>query len=104
MGDLAQIRTDPIGSLMPWTEGEERNLRNRLLRAQQYSANRALHSTSKTASGLFWLINSTAAAYATAPVSPSAGSTCEDLRDLLAGLNRLAVVADMFERRETADG
>ncbi len=86
---VTPAQSDPIGALMPWTDGAERTLRNRLLRCQQYSTTRALQSASKTASGLFWLINSTAAAHATAAVPAEAESTCAFLRDLLAGLNRL---------------
>lgn len=88
---------DPAGALMPWLTIDERKLRNRLLRLQQYSTTRALQSQSPTAKNLFWLINSTASANATAPASR------EELGDLWAGLCRLSVVADMFERHEASN-
>jgi hypothetical protein len=98
MTALARITSDPIGQMMPWTAGDERLLRNRLLRAQQYAATRALASTSPTARDLLWLINSTAAAQVT-----SRGSV-EHLRDVADTLLRLTLVANGFERWENSRG
>jgi len=88
---------DAIGALMPWTDERERFLRNRLARAQQLGAMRARGARSETARSLFWLINETAGANLTSP------SSIEGLEDLRAGLLRLFLVADMFERREAPD-
>jgi deoxyribodipyrimidine photolyase len=83
---------------MPWVEGDERWLRNRLLMAQQLALTRSLTAQSPTAYALFLLIHETAAAHATAPASRA------NLRELREGLQRLFLVADMFERREGGRG
>lgn len=86
---------DAIASLMPWLEeGEERQIRNGLLQIQRLSATRARAARSSTARDLFWTANATAAALATAPVS------MDVLRDVHAGLIRLGMAANMFERLE----
>jgi hypothetical protein len=69
-----------------------------LLKAQQLSAHPALGSSSATARDLFWLINSTAAANATAAAS------VDELVNLREGLCNLFLAADMFERRDAANG
>lgn len=92
------IAADPAGQMMSWTEGDERVLRNRLLRSQQYSARRARATRSETARRLLWLLNETAAAHATAP------ATVEELEDVADTLVRLALVANGFERWEGAGG
>lgn len=87
-------RGDPAAAMMPWMNGPERALRNRLFQAQQFSARRARSSHSETARALFWLINTTAAAHATAPAA------VEQLRGVADTLVRLALVANGFERIE----
>jgi hypothetical protein len=87
-----QFASDPAGALMPWTSEPERQVRNRLFRAQQFSATRARQTGSAISRQLLWLLNETAAAHATAP------ETVEDLRDVADTLARLALVANGFER------
>jgi hypothetical protein len=77
---------------MPWSGAGERELRNGLLRFLQCSATRARAAQSATARELYWLINETAAKFATAPAG------AEMLKDVRDGLIRLAMVADMYER------
>ena len=98
MTALAAIPADPIGLLMPWTEGEERHLRNRLLRAQQYSARRARQSESPLARHLLWLVNETAASIATSRAS------VQDLQDIVDTLTRLTLAANGFQRLERSCG
>lgn len=87
---------DAIAGLMPWLEeGEERRIRNGLLQVQQLSATRARAARSSTARDFFWTANATAAALVTAPAS------MEVLRDVHAGLIRLGMAANMFERLES---
>lgn len=91
------IGGDPIGELMPWTEGEERRLRNGLLIIQQRAATRARSANSEAARDLYWLANATAAERATAP------ATVAELREVRAGLINLALAGNMFERLEAAE-
>ena len=89
------VRSDPAWALMPWLDEGERAVRNRLLRAQQYSARRAQLTASKTARTLLWLINETAAAYV------SSAASLDLLQDVADTLARLALAANGFERLES---
>jgi hypothetical protein len=83
---------------MPWATEPQREVRNRLFRAQQFSARRARETESPTARQLLWLLNETAAAHATAT------GTVEQLTDIADTLIRLALAANGFERMEGCDG
>jgi hypothetical protein len=98
MTALTTIDADPAGALMPWATEDQRMVRNRLLRALQFSARRAKQTRSESARQLLWLLNETAAAYVTA------SATDDDLRDVADTLTRLALVANGFERMEGAHG
>lgn len=93
-----QLAADPAGALMPWATEPQRAVRNRLLRAQQFSARRARETASPTARQLLWLLNETAAAHATAT------GTVEHLTDVADTLTRLALAANGFERLECPNG
>jgi len=88
---------DPIGALMPWTSESERQVRNRLLKAQQFSARRARQTHSDIARSLLWLLNEIAAAHATAP------APVEALTDVADTLARLGTVVNGIERMEVRD-
>lgn len=98
MTALAAIEADPAGALMPWATESQREVRNRLFRAQSFSARRAQQTASPTAQQLLWLLNETAAAHVTSAAS------VEELKDIADTLARLALVANGFERMEARDG
>jgi hypothetical protein len=98
MTAFTRINADPAGALMPWTSESERLVRNRLLKAQQFSARRARQTRSDTARSLLWLLNAIAAAHATGPAPADA------LGDVADTLARLALVVNGIERMEVAHG
>ena len=83
---------DPIGSLMPWVAGEERELRNRLLHFRQRARTRARESHDEIAYTQWMLARDLADMWATEPARKS------HLQDVLRVVAYIALTADAIER------
>lgn len=90
----SRIASDPVAMFVPWAAELERKLRRRLHNARNIAAARAVSTKSDNACSLYWMVNEVASAWVFAP------ATEEQLLDILDGLTRLFLVADMFQRIE----
>jgi hypothetical protein len=87
------ILRDPIGLFLPGCSGEERKLRERLLKAREFGSVRLLRLQSGTARTLTWLALDTVTTHLYAPVP------IEDLRDAVHQCLRLTMCANFAERQ-----
>lgn len=91
--------TSPVKVLMPWADGAELALRERLHKARDLSASRAVAAAGYARSrALFWMIADLCTEWVVSPASVA------DLEDLTNAILRLFMVADALQRLEAPDG
>ena len=90
--DDSRISADPIGLFLPWATEEEKNHRERLLRARELASSNLRVARSPHAISLLWMVVETVTAWAYASASVA------DLIDARRQCMRLARAASFAER------
>jgi hypothetical protein len=88
----SRLTADPIGTLVPWAEGEEKRHREGLLRARDLASSNLRAASSRHAIELLWQVIETATAWA------YVGATVDELADARKQCIRLAQCAGFAER------
>lgn len=88
---------DPIATFMPWLQDDERAMRQRILKARDTSAARAVLKAPSRSADLLWMANEIANERAFAPASMA------ELGDVVTALERLFSAARAMEIVEMVD-